>query len=111
MTWHFDEVVCSGNSQARVKNYYPETGLLVLCDIQGVIEKGMTIVGDDSGTSLTLSNFQIAYEYDMGYEPTQWEEIFDNAICDDSGRLVALEDHFTGKPSQEYQTTYIVVNG
>ena len=111
MTWNYNEIVRSGNTTARVKNFYPNTGLIVLYDIHGPLEAGMTIVGDDSGTSLTLSTFQIAYEYDMGYEPTYWTEILENAVYDGNGNLVALEKHFTGKPSQDYQTTYLVVNG
>lgn len=110
MSWHYNEIVRSGNSQARVKNFYPESGLIVLHDIQGVIEAGMTIIGDESGTILTLSQFEIADEYDQGYEPTNWEDILDTMVYDGNGNIVALENHFTGKLSQDYQTTHIVVN-
>lgn len=107
--WNFNEVVRSGNSTARVKNFYPESGLLVLMDIQGSFESGMTIVGDESGETLTLSNFTISREYDLGFEPTYWENVLSNVVYDGNGELIALEEHFTGKPSQDYQTTYLVV--
>ena len=55
MSWNFNEIVRSGNSMARLKNYYPDTGLVVLYDISGVFEPGDTIIGDDSGTELTIS--------------------------------------------------------
>jgi hypothetical protein len=111
MTWYFNEIVRSGNSQARIKNYYPDTGLIVLYDIKGVIEAGSTIVGDESGTTTTLTNFVIAREFDLGYEPDYWDYILENGIYDDSGDFIALDAHFTGKPSQDYQTTYWIVLG
>lgn len=111
MSWHFNEIVRAGNSQARIKNFYPETGLVVLYHIQGPIEAGMTIVGDDSGTTLTLSNFTINDDYDLNYEPDYWDSILEDVIYDGTGELVALEPHFTGKESQDYQTTYLVVQG
>lgn len=110
MTWAYNEIVRSGNSQARVKNFYPESGLIVLYDIKGVIEAGMTIVGDESGTVLTLSNFTIAKEYDSGFEPDNIENYLINAVYDGNGNLVALDQHFTDKPNQNKQTTYMVVN-
>jgi hypothetical protein len=109
MSFAIEEIVRSGNTTARVKNYYPETGLLVLYDIQGTLETGMTVVGDDSGVSTTLDNFVIADEYDLGYEPTNWTDILDSVIYDGNGNLVAQEEHFTGKSSQDYQTTFMVV--
>lgn len=119
MTWNFNEIVRAGNSQARVKNYYPETGLIVLMDIKGTIGPGSTIVGDDSGTTLTLTEFTISDEYDLGFDPTYWSDpleinglsILDSVIHDEAGEFLALEEHFTGKPSQDYQTTYLIVAG
>lgn len=111
MNWYFNEVVRSGNSQARVKNFYPETGLIVLYDIKGVIEAGMTIVGDESGTSLTLTEFNIALEFDLFYEPEYWETVIDNTIYDGDGNLVAIDQYFTGLLSQDYQAEFLVVEG
>ena len=111
MSWLFNEIVRSGNSQARVKNYYPDTGLIVLYDIKGDIVPGSTIIGDESGMVLTLNNFTIAREYDLGYDPTYWEFVLENGIYDDSGDFIALDAHFTGKLSQDYQTTYWITLG
>lgn len=110
MTWFLNEIVRSGNSQARIKNYYPDTGLIVLYDIRGVIEAGSTITGDESGTIATLNNFVISNEYDLGYEPNPWENVLENGIyLDDSGEYIALDAHFTGSTNQDQRTTYWVV--
>jgi hypothetical protein len=110
MSWNFNEVVRSGNSQARVKNYYPDTGLLVIYDIYGVFQVGDTLVGDETGTTLTLSEFNISYDFDLYYDPDYWESVLPNVVYDGNGEFVALEEHFTGLPSQDYQTTYLVVS-
>ena len=109
MSWNYGEIVRCGNSTAKVKNYYPETGLLVLNGIEGSFEEGDTIVGDESGMTLTFTNFTVSFEYDMGYEPTYWIEVLDTAIYDGDGNLVGLEAYFTGKPNQDNQITYLVV--
>lgn len=108
MSWMYNEIVRSGNSQARVKNFYPETGFIVLHDIKGEIGAGSTIVGDESGTVLTLSQFTISDEFDFGYEPTHWQDALDTLIYDGNGNLIALEQHFTGLLNQDNQTTYLV---
>jgi hypothetical protein len=109
MSWNYNEIVRSGNSQARVKNYYPDTGLIVIYDIYGEFKVGDTIVGDESGTTLTLSEFNISYDFDLYYDPEYWEPIIPNVVYDGNGQFVALDEHFTQKPSQDYQTTYLVV--
>jgi hypothetical protein len=110
MSWNFNEIVRSGNSQARVKNYYPDTGLLVIYDIYGVFEVGDTIIGDESGTTLTLTEFNISYDFDLYYDPTYWDNVLPNVVYQESdGEILALDEHFTGLPSQDYQTTYLVV--
>lgn len=108
MTWLYGEVVRSGNSQARIKNFNESAGTVVLYDIKGNIEAGMTIVGDESGTSLTLSTFSITDEDDLSFEPTYWQSFLDKAIYDGNGNLVAIDEHFTGLPSQDKQTEYMV---
>lgn len=110
MSWAYNEVVRAGNSTARVKNYYSDTGLLVLYDIKGEFSAGTIITGDDSGTTTTLTEFTVSLDYDLYYEPDYWNTILANAVYDEgSGELIALDPHFTGKASQDYQTTYIVV--
>jgi hypothetical protein len=110
MNWNFNETVRSGNTTARVKNFYPDTGLVVLYDIYGpVFEVGDVIIGDESGTELTVSEFNISYDYDMYYEPTYWQEVLPIVIYDGNGQIVAEDYHFTGLPSQDYQTRYLVV--
>lgn len=109
--WNFNELVRAGNSTARVKNYYPETGLIVLMDVEGSFEPGMTIVGDESGETLVLTNFEISIDYDLYYDPTYWENVIPFLVYDGNGEIVAQDEHFTGKPSQDYQTTYLVVSG
>lgn len=109
--WSFNETVRAGNSTARIKNYYPDTGLIVLMDVEGSFEPGMTIIGDESGESVVLNEFVISRDYDLYYDPVYWENVLPIAIYDGNGELVAQDDHFTGKPSQDYQTTYLVVQG
>lgn len=110
MTWIYNEVVTSGNSTARVKYYNEQTGLIVLYDIRGTFGPGSTIVGEDSGTTLTLTNFSIDSTFDLGYDDDDFEAIFENTIYDEgSGEMIALDDHFTGKKTQDYQTKYLVV--
>lgn len=109
MNWNYNEIVRTGNSQARVKNFYPETGFIILHDIKGVIEAGNTIIGDESGAVLTLTEFNVALEYEMGYESTYFEVFLENAVYDGNGNLVAIDEHFTGKPNQDRQITYMVV--
>jgi hypothetical protein len=109
MNWQYNEVVRAGNATAKIKNFYPDTGLVVLYFIEGEFKPGMTIVGDESGETLTLDAFNITFDYDMGYEPDYWETVLVDAIYDGLGNLVALDKHFTGKPSQDYQVTYLVV--
>ena len=108
MTWAFNEVVRSGNSTARVKNYYPETGLVVLYDIHGEFTQGATITGDDSGTSVTISEFTVSFVYDIYYDPNPWEAALPDIVSLDSGSYVALDQFFTEKLSQEYQTENLV---
>ena len=109
MTWRYNEIVRAGNATAKVKNYYPDTGLLVLYFIEGEFRNGTTLVGDESGETLTLSDFAVTFDYDMNYEPTHWDDVIDDVIYDGLGNMVALEEHFTGLPSQDFQVTYLVV--
>lgn len=98
MTWIINETVTAGNSTARIKNYYPLTGLIVLYDIKGDIKAGSTIVGSVSGTTLTLSQFTISDEYDLGYESTFWSDFVNSvgagtAIYDGNGQYIAPDEY------------------
>jgi hypothetical protein len=111
MKWNYNEIVRSGNSTARIKNFYPDTGLVVLYDIKGYFEVGSTIVGDESGETLTFNEFTLSRSYDLFFDPTYWENVLENAIYIDNGEIVALDAHFTGKLNQDYQVTYLIVVG
>lgn len=107
MSFRIGEVVRSGNATATVKNYYPETGLLVLMNIQGTISVGTTVVGDDSGAVKTFSTFSLSDDYDLEYEATNFDDT-SNFITLDDGEFVALDLHFDGTESQDFQSTYAV---
>ena len=111
MNWAFNETVRAGNSTARVKNYYPDTGLLVLYDINGEFAEGSIITGDDSGSTVVFSEFTVSFDYDIYYDPDPWEAILPNIVSLDSGSYVATDAFFTGLESQEYQTENLVVIG
>lgn len=101
MTWQRNETVRAGNSTARVKNFYPDTGLLVLYDIRGTIAAGTTIVGDSSGTTKTFANFVISKEYDLGYEPIV-QSLPIHYIFTDDGEAIVTDDYYaTGQTDVE----------
>lgn len=110
MTWLLNETITAGNSTARVKNFYPDSGLLVLMDINGPISAGMTVTGTESGTTVILSNFTIADEYDLGYEdPLSWKPLLDRAIYAQSGELVTLDSIFSTSVNKQ-KGLYLVVD-
>lgn len=107
MTWFVNEIVRSGNSTARVKSFNTATSFIVLFDIQGSFPDGCTIVGDDSGTSGILNGFTVSDAYDgEEYATDAWDEL-DYFVGDENG-LLAIDEHFNGTVSQDYQTTYLV---
>ena len=107
------EIVRCGTANAYVKNYFSSNGVIVLerIDPFGSIKAGSTIIGDDSGAVMTLpDNFDINDDFDgEQYAFYGFREIWDRVILLDDGKMIAQDEHFTGKPSQDYQTTYIVV--
>lgn len=107
MSFRIGETVRSGNATARVKSYNKVTGFLVLMNIEGDIRAGSTVVGDDSNFIKTFSSFTISNEYDLGFADTSWDNTENNIVLDD-GAFVAIDRHFDGSPSQDYQTTYMV---
>lgn len=102
------ETVRSGNATAVVKNYDPNTGFLVLMDVNGTLQAGMTITGDVSGDTLTLSAFTIADEYDLGYDYTGWEPILPVIVTLEDGDFVTLVGHSDATAVQEADSTDMV---
>jgi len=108
MTLLKGETVRSGNNTARVKNLYAN-GLIVLMDINGTIQAGTTITGDDSEETITLSAFEISDAFDLYYDEGSINEYLDNLIVQDNGAFIAQDAHFTGKDSQNYQITNYII--
>jgi hypothetical protein len=107
LSFRIGEVVRSGNATAVVKNYYPDTGFLVLMNIEGNITVGSTVIGDDSGAVKTFSTFTLSDDFDLNYAATNFDDTTNFVILDD-GEHVALDLHFDGKESQDLQSTYVV---
>jgi len=103
-----NEIIRVGNSTGRVKNYYAN-GLIVIYDVEGSFESGQTVTCDDSGESFVLSNFSIEDKYDMYYDEWEFDLANSSIITLDDGAYVATDAHFTGAPSQDYQTTNLIV--
>ena len=105
--WRVGELVRTGNSTGTVKSYNPDTTEIVITNINGEFKTGDFITGDDSGASGILNNFRIDEEYDMSND-NKWIEIEDIAVTLDSGAYVAIDEHFDGTESQDYQMENIV---
>jgi hypothetical protein len=111
MSWFIHELVRNGNSSAIVQSYDKNTKFIVLNNIQGEFPDGCTIVGEESGTVGILNGFTISEIYSgEEYADTSWDDL--NNMVFESGdgprELVAIDEHFTGLLSQDYQTTFIV---
>lgn len=107
-----NEIVRVGNSTGRIKNYYAN-GLIVIYDVSGEFITGDTISCDESGETITLTNFEIDsfdtdYKYDLYYEERDFDWSDDRVIIQDDGAFIYEDAHFTGLPSQNYQTTHLV---
>ena len=108
MSFYNKERVYTGNSiesapSIGTVNYNTE-GLLQFINVIGdMFVVGDLVFGEDSGYSgriLTADesiDIITGQSYDLDY------------ITLDTGEAVALDAHFNGSASQEYQTTYIVV--
>lgn len=105
---YINEIVRRGNSTARVKNYYAN-GLIVIYDINGEFQVGDTITFDESGETLTLQSFAINDDFDLFYD--EFDPPLDITVTQDDGAFIVLDAHFTGLPSQDYQTTYRITVG
>lgn len=87
------------------------TGNVVLQNLQAAPQAGQTLVGQESGHSFTLTSFERSniYDGDDTGPGTHFTQVLNDAIVDDYG-IIAMPEYFTGLPSQDYQTEYIVVN-
>lgn len=132
MGWFLREkITSSSGATAVLRSFNSSTGLITLCNIEnGTIKAGDTIYGVDSGMSKTLSSFE-TFQYDsqgfpideeyskIQYEDSRWSDVEANLVyilenSDPSSNdyiadYVALNEHFNGKESQDYQVTYLVV--
>jgi hypothetical protein len=72
-------------------------------------QAGQTIVGQDTGNSLTLTNFERSNAYDLANTSVDYTEVMIVAVTDDAG-VIAVDQHFTGKPSQDYNSRYVVTS-
>ena len=111
MNWLINEIVRNGNSSAKVQSFDKTTNFIVLMDIEGDFPDGCIITGDESGESGILNGFSVADIYSSSdYGSTEWGDL-DNMVVesgDGPRELVAIDEHFTGKLSQDYQSTHIV---
>lgn len=105
----FNEVVRVGSANGRVKNIYAN-GLIVIFDIRGEVnEGGVSFACDDSGEIITFSNFKIDDKYDHGFDERDFYLTDNKIVVLDNGAFVAQDAHFTGQPSQNYQTKNMLV--
>ena len=81
------------------------TGFAVLQNMgSSTPQAGDTLVGQDSGNSLILTNFVRSNDFDG---PTFAPTFTDDFITDDVG-AIAVDSYFTGSPSQDYNSDYLV---
>ena len=57
-----------------------------------------------------LAGFERSLQYDLQNTAYDYSWIMDIAIVDDAG-VIAVDQYFTGKPSQDYNSDYVVTNG
>lgn len=91
--------ISDGNT-AIVKNYYPANNFVILYahsnnDI-GSIKAGMTITGQSSGFSKTLTEWKYSTPengdlYDLGFNTYDWQEYVDKIIVTETDLIVTDE--------------------
>lgn len=72
-------------------------------------QAGDTLVGQDSGATFQLTDFTRDNSYDDANTAPDYTDVLNIAVTDDFG-VIAVDEHFTGKSSQDYNTDYIVVD-
>lgn len=86
---------------------YNADGVLQFINVQGnMFQPGDLVLGEDSGYSMVLQATDETIDIITGQAYDGYD-----LITLDNGSVVALDAHFTGKTSQDYQTTYLVVTG
>ena len=104
-------VSMNGQAMGMIKNFTNNgngTGSIALQNMgSSTPSAGQTLVGQETGNSITLTSFTRSDDYDTAAYAPNYPEIMEVAITDDYG-VIALNQYFTGLPSQDYQSTYVV---
>ena len=114
MSFRLGERVYVGNSIESAQTIgtvnYKEDGSLEIINIEGTMLKaGDLIIGEDSGYSFTINNFDMDNRVGDG---VNWD--MDNTsdgafIVTDDDSLIVTDQFFSGGNSAIYQQTYVVV--
>lgn len=114
MSFLLGERIYVGNSiesaQTTGTVNYKQNGTLEIINIEGTMLKaGDLIIGEDSGYSFTINNFNTDNRVGNG---VNWD--MDNTgtgafITTDAGGLIAIDQFFNGTSSAIYQQTHVVV--
>lgn len=104
-------VTLGGQVVGTVKNFINNgggQGQVVLQNMSNITPQvGDTLVGVDTGNSLVLTSFTRSDAYDRANTAVDYTQVMETAICDDYG-VIAVDEYFTGKPSQDYNSDYVV---
>ena len=96
----------SGNG-VGADGFTGNSGQLILQNVKnGTPTSGMTAIGHDTGNIFTFSQYNTGSQYDNGFAP-DYSKALDTGIVVD-GVHIGIDQYFTGKPSQDYQTTHLV---
>lgn len=114
MSFLLGEKVFVGNSMESAQTIgtvnYKADGSLEIININGTMLKaGDLIIGEDSGYSFTINNFDMDNRVGDG---VNWN--IDNTgegafIVTDTNAIVVTQDFFSGANSAQYQQTYVIV--
>jgi hypothetical protein len=98
------EFVENGSGANGIIQYWNSAnGYIAINTIQGTFAAGDTVVGQQSGFTLTLTDFQLLDELPS----IDWDQTY--MVIADNG-ILAVDDHFTGVTwTQDYQRDHIIV--
>jgi hypothetical protein len=108
MVFRVRETVYIGNSYESsiangwINRYVTANGYVEIANSKGTFAAGQIIYGVDSGFSLTLTEFNLKL-LDL------WDFEDGDYVVQDDGQFVALDAHFTGDDSEQFQTEHLVV--